>query len=125
MVLLRFDGEEDNTRVVLQDPNADEDALLVIDRLASRASGPAKLCLSNVNYEIADETQPFSFGCITSLIFRERRIVRDVAICALILGLLALSPIIFFRLLSDKVLFYKAYNTFSVFALAMLFLIAV
>src|ERR1700722_3449809 len=32
MVLLRVEGDANNTRVVLRDPNAAEDALLVIDR---------------------------------------------------------------------------------------------
>jgi ATP-binding cassette, subfamily B, bacterial HlyB/CyaB len=124
MVLLNFAGEDDDERIVLQDPNANEDALLVIDRLRFESVWTGEVVLVKRNYEIADETQPFSIGLITALIFRERRIVRDVAICALILGLLALSPIVFFRLLSDKVLFYKAYNTFTVLSLAMLFLIA-
>ena len=124
MVLLSFAGEEDDERIVLQDPNANEDALLVIDRLRFESVWTGEVVLVKRNYEIADETQPFSIGLITALIFRERRIVRDVAICAVILGLLALSPIMFFRLLSDKVMFYKAYNTFTVLCLAMLFLIA-
>jgi ATP-binding cassette subfamily B protein len=124
MVLLDLAGEGDDERIVLQDPNASEDALLVIDRLRFESVWTGEVVLAKRNYEIADETQPFSLGLITALIFRERRIVRDVAICALILGLLALSPIVFFRLLSDKVLFYKAYNTFAVLSLAMIFLIA-
>ena len=66
------------------------------------------------NYEISDENQPFSIGLITALIFRERWIVRDVAICAIVLSFLALTPIMFWRLLSDKVIYFKAYNTFFV-----------
>ena len=75
------------------------------------------------NYEISDETQPFSIGLVTALIFRERWIVRDVAICAIVLSLLALTPIIFWRLLSDKVIYFKAYNTFFVVCLAMVVLV--
>ncbi|MBA1914553.1 peptidase domain-containing ABC transporter, partial [Escherichia coli] len=71
------------------------------------------------DYEISDETQPFSFGFVTALLFRERRILRDVALAALILGFMGLAPIMFWRLLSDKVIFYKAYNTFYVLCLAM------
>ena len=56
--------------------------------------------------------------------FVKRRMVRDVAIAAVILGLLALAPIMFWRLLSDKVIFYKAYNTFYVLCFAMLVVIA-
>jgi subfamily B ATP-binding cassette protein HlyB/CyaB len=60
---------------------------------------------------------------VTALLFRERRIARDVAISAIILGFLGLAPIMFWRLLSDKVIFYKAFNTFYVLCLAMLLVI--
>jgi len=124
MVLLRFDGDEENRRAVLQDPNAGDDALLVIDeiRLASVWSG--EVVLVKRDYAISDETQPFSIGLITALIFRERRIARDVLICAIFLGFLALTPIMFWRLMSDKVIFYKAYNTFTVLCIALLVLTA-
>src|SRR6202012_3920732 len=59
-----------------------------------------------------------------ALIFRERRTARDVVVCAVILGVLALTPIMFWRLLSDRVISYKAYNTFAVVCLAMLLLTA-
>jgi subfamily B ATP-binding cassette protein HlyB/CyaB len=124
MVLLRLEGEKDAVRVVLQDPNADEDALLIIDRVRFEEVWTGEVILVKRDYEITDESQPFSLGLVAGLIFRERWIVRDVTICALVLGFLALTPIIFWRLLSDKVLYYKAYNTFFVLCLAMGVLIA-
>ena len=75
------------------------------------------------NYELSDESQPFSIGLVAAFIFRERWVVRDVAISAVVLSLLALSPIMFWRLLSDKVIYYKAYNTFFVVCLAMVVLV--
>lgn len=124
MVLLRLDGDEDNVRVVLQDPNASEDALLVIDQPRFEDIWSGDVVLVKRDYEISDETQPFSLGFVLALLFRERRIVRDVAISALILGFLGLAPIMFWRLLSDKVIFYKAYNTFYVLCVTMLVIIA-
>ncbi len=123
MVLLRLDGDENNMRVVLRDPNAAEDALLIIDQLRFEDIWSGDVVLVKRNYEISDETQPFSFGLVTALLFRERRIARDVAISAIILGFLGLAPIMFWRLLSDKVIFYKAFNTFYVLCLAMLLVI--
>ena len=123
MVLLRVTGGPDDTRVVLQDPNAADDALLVIDRVRFEDAWSGDVILVKRNYEISDESQPFSFGLITALLFRERWIVRDVAICAIVLGFLALTPIIFWRLLSDKVIYFKAYNTFFVVCLAMVVLV--
>ena len=127
MVLLRLEknrDDEDDVRVVLQDPNASDDALLVIDEIRFASVWSGEVVLVKRDYQISDETQPFSIGLITALIFRERRIARDILICAVLLGFLGLTPIMFWRLLSDKVIFYKAFNTFTVLCLAMLVLTA-
>ncbi|MCG2643802.1 MULTISPECIES: peptidase domain-containing ABC transporter [Bradyrhizobium] len=124
MVLLSVDGDPQNIRITLRDPNAADDALLVIDQPRFEDIWSGDVVLVKRDYEISDEAQPFSFGLITSLIFRERRMARDVAIAALILGFLSLAPIMFWRLMSDKVIFYKAYNTFYVLCIAMLVVVA-
>jgi subfamily B ATP-binding cassette protein HlyB/CyaB len=124
MVLLRVDGDANNTRIMLRDPNAAEDALLVIDRPRFEDVWSGNVVLAKRSYEISDESQPFSFGLVAALVFRERRILRDVAISALILGFLGLAPIMFWRLVSDKVIFYQAYNTFYVLCVSMLIIIA-
>ena len=123
MVLLRLTGGPDDTRVVLQDPNADEDAPLVIDRIRFEEAWSGDVILVKRNYDITDENQPFSIGLISALIFRERWVVRDVAICAIVLSFLALTPIMFWRILSDKVIYFKAYHTFLVVCLAMVVLV--
>jgi len=119
MVLLRVTGGPDDTRVVLQDPNATDDAALVIDQVRFEEAWSGDVVLVKRNYDISDENQPFSIGLVSALIFRERWLVRDVAICAIVLSLIALTPIIFWRILSDKVIYFKAYNTFFVVCLAM------
>jgi len=119
MVLLEVTGGAENTRVVLQDPNAAEDALLTIDRVRFENAWNGDVVLVKRNYEISDDQQPFSFGLIAALIFRERWIVRDIAICAIVLSFLALTPIMFWQLLSNKVIYFKAYHTFFVVCVAM------
>ena len=123
MVLLRLSGGPDDLRVVLQDPSADSEALLVVDPVRFQAAWSGNIIFVKRNYEISDENQPFSIGLVAAFIFRERWVVRDVAISAIVLSLLALAPIMFWRLLSDKVIYYKAYNTFFVVCLAMLVLV--
>jgi subfamily B ATP-binding cassette protein HlyB/CyaB len=123
MVLLRLDGGPEDTRVILQDPNADPEAPLVVDAVRFQEAWSGDIVLVKRNYEISDESQPFSIGFVAALMFRERWVVRDVAICAVVLSFLALAPIMFWRLLSDKVIYYKAYNTFFVVCLAMLVLV--
>ncbi len=124
MVLLRIEGEPDNACAVLQDPLAEEDQVLPLDRIRFEEAWTREVVLIKRDYEITDEKQPFSLGLIAALVFRERWIVRDVAICAFILGVLALSPIIFWRVMSDRVIHYQAFNTFYVVCLGFLLLLA-
>ena len=70
--------------MTLRDPNAADDALLVIDQPRFEDIWSGDVVLAKRDYEISDETQPFSFGLITALIFRERRMARDVAIAAFV-----------------------------------------
>ena len=122
MVLTRLDADEKNAWVVLQDPNANDGAPLVIDRLRFETGWTGNVLLVKRNYDIADETQPFSLGLITALLFRERWVARDILICAVILGFLGLAPIVFWRLMSDKVMTNHSYNTFAVLCGGMLLL---
>jgi ATP-binding cassette subfamily B protein len=124
MLVLRTERDENSSRVVLQDPLADEDALLVLDQSRFEEIWTGETILIKRNYEIADEEQPFSLGLVLSLIFRERRIVRDVAICAIVLSFLALAPIIFWRLLMDRVLYYHSMSTFAALCAFMLVIVA-
>ena len=123
LVLLRLEGEDNAVRVVVRDPNAADDALLRIDQVRLEGAWSGDVILLKRTYEFADEGQPFSIGQIAALIFRERRMVRDIAICAVVLGFLALTPVLFWRLMSDRVLSSKALSTFSVLCLAMAVLI--
>ena len=110
-------------QVVLQDPIAHEDAPLVIDRGGSRKRGPATSFSSNeLRHRRRDAT--IRLWIYNRSLFRERWIVRDVAICALVLGFISLTPILFWRVLSDKVLYYKVYDTFFVICIVMAVFIA-
>jgi ATP-binding cassette subfamily B protein len=123
MVLRMLDQNSQASSVVLVDPTIGEDAPLIIDRPRFEEIWAGEILLVKRNYELADESQPFSIRLVAALIFRERRIVRDVAICAITLSVLALSPIMFWRLMSDKVIYFKAYSTFFVLCLAMTILV--
>jgi len=123
LVILRAEMDSDVPHVVLQDPNADPNALLTVDRFRFEEAWSGETILLKRNYDIADETQPFGFGLVAALIFRERRVVRDIVISALALSFLALCPILFWRLLSDRVLPFHAMNTFTVLCIVMVILI--
>ena len=122
-VLSAIDESELEPRVVLIDPHKAGDTQFTIDRARFEDAWAGDIVMLKRDYSIKDEEQPFSLGLISSLIFRERRTVRDVAICAFILSAFALAPIIFWRLLSDRVLYYKNMNTFAVLCIAMVVIV--
>jgi ATP-binding cassette subfamily B protein len=106
MVLTRLELDNEPARVVLEDPNAGDDALLIIDRTRFESAWNGDVILIRRNYDLRDEAQPFSIRFVRALIFRERRIVRDIAVCAVVLGFLSLLPIMFWQALTIRVLGY-------------------
>ena len=87
MVLDGLEGSDEALSVILQDPKAGEGAKLVVDRQRFEEAWTREVVLLRRIYDLADEEQPFSLGMIMGLIFKERRIVRDLAICATALSL--------------------------------------
>ncbi|MGA8613572.1 MAG: cysteine peptidase family C39 domain-containing protein, partial [Xanthobacteraceae bacterium] len=108
MVLLRVDANDQPPTVALRDPHAGELSLLVLDELRLARGWSGEIILVKRDYRISDEAQPFGLGLIVAALLRDRRIVRDVTISAIILGVLALGPIMFWRLLIDRVLYYHS-----------------
>ena len=118
-ILVRIEGGDEQPVAILQEPRVEGDELLTIERTRFEDAWTSEVILLRRDYDLVDEEQPFSLGLITALIFRERRIVRDVAMCAVALSFFALAPIIFFRLLSDKVIYFHAMSTFTALCLTM------
>jgi ATP-binding cassette, subfamily B, bacterial HlyB/CyaB len=123
LVSVNNENQQAPLSVTLRDPNAAADALLHVDWLQFQDAWTGDALLARRSYELEDEEKPFGLGLIATLIFRERRMVRDIVICALVLSLFALAPIMFWRLLTDKVLAYKAFSTFAVLCAGMAVLV--
>jgi len=123
MVLRHAGNSEHISAVVLEDPSSTAESAFTIDRTRFENVWNGDVVVVKRNYDLADETKPFSLGLIATLVFRERRIVRDVAISAVTMSFLALSPIIFWRLMTDRVLYYKSMNTFVVLCTTMAILV--
>ena len=119
MVLTKVEATDALEQVVLLDPDAPEDAPLILDRVQLEAAWEGASLLLKRDYSIRDEDQPFGLGLIASLLFRERRILRDIVLSAAFLSVLTLVPILFFRLMTDRVLMYHAMSTFTVLCLAL------
>ena len=114
----------DLNQVILQDPNARDDARLVLDETRFLAAWTGDLLLFKRHYALTDEEQPFGLRLIIGMLVHDRRLARNVGLCAFFLGLLSLSPIIFLRLLLDRVMYYQSLGTLSVLCAAMLAFIA-
>jgi ATP-binding cassette, subfamily B, bacterial HlyB/CyaB len=123
LVSVNSEDERQPLSVTLRDPNAADDALLDIDWLQFQEAWTGEVVLARRSYELEDEDKPFGLGLIATLIFRERRIVRDILICALVLSFFALAPIAFWRLMTDKVLFHHAFSSFAVLCAGMVVIV--
>ncbi|HEY1794711.1 MAG TPA: peptidase domain-containing ABC transporter [Stellaceae bacterium] len=124
MVLRQVNADDGEIpSVTLQDPNAGEDALLQIDEARFCAAWTGEVILVKRDYSVRDEDQPFSLWLIASQLLKDRRIARDVGVAAVSLSLLALSPILFWRLLIDRVLTYGSLDTLFVLSIVMAILI--
>ena len=85
--------------------------------------GPATSSCIKRDYRLRDEDQPFGLRLIAAQLFRDRRLARDIGVAAIVLSLLALGPIMFWRLLIDRVLYFHSLDTLAVLCVTMLVLI--
>jgi len=120
MVLTRIYVEKEGRPpvAVLQDPNAPQHAPLMLDEARFSAAWDGGVILIKRDYSLRDEQQPFGFRFILAQLLRDRRVARDLGICAVILGITAVSPIMFWRVLIDRVMYYGSLNTFTLICIA-------
>jgi subfamily B ATP-binding cassette protein HlyB/CyaB len=123
MVLRQVERGAQPPHVVVEDPAAGEDVLLALDEPRLALGWAGDIILLKREFRLRDEEQPFGLTLIAAQLFRDRRLVRDVTVAALMLSLLALGPIMFWRLLIDRVLYFHSLDTLAVLCLAMLVLI--
>jgi ATP-binding cassette, subfamily B, bacterial HlyB/CyaB len=104
--------------VTLQDPAGSEDGLLQLDEPRFTAAWSGDVILVKRDYRLRDEDRPFGVGWVLGQLLRDRRLTRDLAICAVLLGILALTPIMFWRILVDRVMYYGSMTTFTMICIA-------
>jgi ATP-binding cassette subfamily B protein len=125
MVLMRAErglrGRPD--LVLLRDPNGDEDAPLAVDEVRFSAAWAGDVILIKRDYRLRDEDRPFGVGWVVGQLLRDRRVTRDLALCAILLGFLALTPVLFWRIMVDRVMYYGSMSTFTMLCFAFLVLL--
>ena len=109
--------------VVLRDPGGSEDAPLMLDEARFTAAWTGDVILIKRDYRLRDEDRPFGLGWVVGQLLRDRRVTRDLAICAVLLGILAISPVLFWRVMVDRVMYYGSMSTFTMLCIAFLVLL--
>ena len=110
--------------IMLQDPDGDEDAPLVVDEIRFNTVWDGDVILVKRDYRLRDENRPFGLGWVVGQLLRDKRVTRDLAICAVLLGLLAIAPVAFWRIMVDRVMYYGSMSTFTMICIAFLVLVA-
>jgi subfamily B ATP-binding cassette protein HlyB/CyaB len=120
MVLIRTEAQRPGWPpvVVLRDPNSTEEAPLVLDEARFTAAWAGDVILVKRDYRLRDEDRPFGMGWVAGQLLRDRRVARDLAVCAIILGVLAITPVIFWRVMVDRVMYYGSMSTFTMLCVA-------
>jgi ATP-binding cassette subfamily B protein len=124
MVLLSVAGKAPIPQVVLQDPNGGVDGTIHVDEPHFAAAFTGEVILVKRDYREAESERPFGWGMIFAQLMRDRGLARDIGISAFLLSILAITPIMFWRLLIDNVLYYNTFNTFYVLCALMVVLVA-
>ena len=100
--------------VWLKDPSAtiDADGVAVDElRLSQVWSGEAILIRPERGGSL--DTEPFSFGWLTRMVWLEKKTLRDIAIASLVLSVLAILPPLLVMVVVDKVVTYSSFNTLA------------
>ncbi len=100
--------------VCLRDPEADEGSAMAIDQVRMEEIWSGEIVLIRREYKLLDEEKPFGWGLMMAMFLREKRLLKDLVLGAVALSFLALTPMIFWRIITGEVLTYRAFNTFTV-----------
>jgi ATP-binding cassette subfamily B protein len=114
MVLNEVEHRGHTPYVILRDPEAEEGSTINIDRLRLEEIWTGDVVLMRREYKLSDEDKPFGWALVMGLFLREKRLLRDLIFGALALSMLALTPMLFWRILTSTVLMHRTFNTFTV-----------
>ena len=124
MILTRVNRSPVGQVVVLQDPRAEGEVTLTLPHRSFLSIWSGDIVLVQRDRAIDEEVLPFNLNYIVRHILRERRMLRDIVVSAMMLSLLALTPILFFRLANERIIPYHAMSTFVVVSLIVAILVA-
>lgn len=101
-------------RVGVIDPLLNRPGMLLITEQELANVWTGEIILLKRLYKLSDENQPFSLRWFLPEIIRQRGTLRDVAIAAILMQVLALGMPIFTQIIIDKVVAHQNYSTLYV-----------
>jgi ATP-binding cassette subfamily B protein len=108
---------KDGGQVAVLNPLADRATeVLLIDKEKFCSLWQGEVYFMKRIYALPDQNQPFGFRWFIPEILKQKAALRDIAIAALAMHLLALASPIFFQLVIDKVLVHQSLSTLWVLA---------
>jgi ATP-binding cassette subfamily B protein len=125
MILSEVDMRGSVPHVKLRDPDAEEGSAMAIDQVRMEEIWTGDVVIVRREYKLLDDEKPFGWPLVLGLFFREKRLLRDLILGAIALSFLALTPMIFWRILTSEVLTYRAFDTFTVLCIGVFLLFAV
>ncbi len=115
VVVVGFKESAVGPAVALLDPLAQPaKVIFLLDQARFEESWSGEVILLKREFSLLDEMQPFGLRWFIPELFRQRKFMRDVAVAAIVLNLLALAVPIFIQLVVDKVLVHQGYSTLYV-----------
>ncbi|MFZ2004354.1 MAG: peptidase domain-containing ABC transporter, partial [Stellaceae bacterium] len=123
MVVREIVSAPDLPRISVEDPNAHAEAQLVLDEARFVSAWTGEILLFKQILSSSHESQPFSFWLIVAQLMRDRGLAYSLGLSALMLSVLAIAPIMFWRLLVDRVLYYGSLGTLTALCVTLLALV--
>ncbi len=111
-VIVMGASDKDGGQVAVLNPMADNPAeVLLLDQKAFCSLWLGQVFLMKRLHGLAEVNQPFGFRWFIPEILKQKAALRDIAVAALAMHLLALASPIFFQLVIDKVLVHQSMST--------------
>jgi ATP-binding cassette subfamily B protein len=112
VIVMGVSKKEGDGQIAILNPLADNaSTILMIDRDKFCARWEGQVFLMKRLHAAPEDSQPFGFRWFIPEILKQKAALRDIAIAAIAMHLLALASPIFFQLVIDKVLVHQSVGT--------------
>jgi ATP-binding cassette subfamily B protein len=123
MVIAEVRTSPQGDLVILRDPLAAPDAVLVLDEARLRAVWDGAVLLVKRQHKVSDAGQPFGMRWVVGQILRDSHLIRDILLGSLFISAFAVAPIIYWSLLFRIVLPRNSLDTLNLLVAGFVFVV--